>query len=554
MMGWVGNLVRPGGRARDEAPAKPGRLSRPALIARLLVFAIWLGLVLFMTAQHAFWRDEVRALSIALHGPGLVDMLGALHGEGHPAVWYLLLRGAYDVVGSPVVLPLVSMTIASTGALLLLFASPLPLWLVALILGSGHFLFEYSVMARNYGLSAPVLFLMAYLYPTRRDRGVSLGLLAVLLANTNAHSVLLVCAFMLFWLIDLVRERGLSWNRSLRHWALNGAIAGLGIVVCIVTIYPPVNDAATMDRAAITLRSIGIAVLIPASSFGHLLQTPAAALDWGPVSDYPASISRRLLSVLMVGALLGLVRWPAALIAGAASLWGMGLFFVLVYPGSYRHDGLWLLFLIALYWMAQARGRGPLQPGRDQRVRRAVGVAGLACFVALMLLQVPVGLRALADSLPGGRPASRVRDLARLLQSRADLKDAILLPDPDHLLEAMPYYAPNLTYLPRQQRFARYARFSKQGLLDLSLGDLLTDAKRLCRDYAKPVVLVLQQDLDQVTPPQRLSEGYNWHLDIGAGDIRALRSATEFLGRFERASQYEVFGAYVLRPPCAVSR
>jgi hypothetical protein len=514
------------------------------------VFGIWLGLVLFMTARHAFWRDEVRALSIALQGKDLAEMLGALHGEGHPAIWYLLLRGAHDLVGSPIVLPLMSVTAAAGAALLLLFASPFPLWLVAPFLCSGHFLFEYSVVARNYGISAPLLFLMAYLYPTRRDRGVSLGLLAALLANTNAHSTLLVGAFMLLWLLDVIWERGLGWNRSLGHWALNGSIAALGIVICFVTVYPPFNDAAAIDRATITLRSIGVAMVIPASSFGDLLQTPAAALGWGPVSDYPASMSRRLLSIPMVGVLLGVVRWPAALIAGAVSLWVMSLFFVLVYPGSYRHDGLWLLFIIALYWMAQARRLGPLQTGQDRRVWRITSAVGLACLIALMLIQVPVVLRELTDSLPGGTPASRVGDLGSVLRSRADLKDAILLPDPDYLLEALPYYADNPIYLPRQQRFARYARFSEQGLLDLSLGDLLADAQLLCREYAKPVVLVLQQDLARMTPPAILKEGYNWRLKISAGDISALRSATEFLGRFERATRDETFGAYILRPPC----
>jgi len=40
------------------------------------------------------------------------------------------------------------------AALMLLFLSPFPLWLVGLILATGPFLFEYSVMARNYGISA----------------------------------------------------------------------------------------------------------------------------------------------------------------------------------------------------------------------------------------------------------------------------------------------------------------------------------------------------------------------------------------------------------------
>src|SRR5262245_41501035 len=55
------------------------------------LFILWFTLVIFMAWHHTFWRDEVRALSLALEGDSFVEMLTSLHGEGHPAVWYLLL-------------------------------------------------------------------------------------------------------------------------------------------------------------------------------------------------------------------------------------------------------------------------------------------------------------------------------------------------------------------------------------------------------------------------------------------------------------------------------
>ncbi|HSU21261.1 MAG TPA: hypothetical protein VLK60_05150, partial [Variovorax sp.] len=47
-----------------------------------LLLAVWLSLVLALLTRHVVWRDEVRALSLALQGEGVLGMLRGLHGEG----------------------------------------------------------------------------------------------------------------------------------------------------------------------------------------------------------------------------------------------------------------------------------------------------------------------------------------------------------------------------------------------------------------------------------------------------------------------------------------
>src|SRR5437868_3283871 len=63
---------------------------------RAALFAAWLGLIAWLCFNHVFWRDEIRALSLALSGNGVVEMLRNVHGEGHPALWYLILRGGHS--------------------------------------------------------------------------------------------------------------------------------------------------------------------------------------------------------------------------------------------------------------------------------------------------------------------------------------------------------------------------------------------------------------------------------------------------------------------------
>src|ERR1700722_1888767 len=238
---------------------------------RIGIFALWLLIVVFLAWHHAFWRDEVRALSIALQGDDPIAMLAGLHGEGNPALWYLLLRAAHFLINRPEVLPLLSLAIAASAILLLALRSPFRWPVVALIAFSNFAIFEYSVMARNYGISMLLLFILAWVSPRKRDNGVLLGVLLFLLANANVHSVLLVASFLLFWLVDLLLQDGLRWTRALRTYIVNALIASVGVVACVATVYPTYNDAAVIDRTdGLGLKLLVKAIVIPAEPFAEL--------------------------------------------------------------------------------------------------------------------------------------------------------------------------------------------------------------------------------------------------------------------------------------------
>ncbi len=72
---------------------------------------------------------------------------------------------------------------------------------------AGHFVYEYSVVARNYGISALLLFVIAANYQAWRTRGYLIGGLFFLLANTNVIAAIMNGAFILFWFLDLLQER-----------------------------------------------------------------------------------------------------------------------------------------------------------------------------------------------------------------------------------------------------------------------------------------------------------------------------------------------------------
>jgi hypothetical protein len=52
----------------------------------------WFVAACFVSNSHEVWRDEARALSIAIESISLAELVRTLETEGHPILWYLLDR------------------------------------------------------------------------------------------------------------------------------------------------------------------------------------------------------------------------------------------------------------------------------------------------------------------------------------------------------------------------------------------------------------------------------------------------------------------------------
>ncbi len=506
--------------------------------AALLLFAVWLCIALFLAAHHAFWRDEVRALTLALRGENVLAMLRGIHGEGHPAVWYLLLRGAHAAVPRPEVLEGVSLATAFAALLLFVLRSPFGALLVALVLFSRFGLFEYSVMARNYGISMLLLFALAACYARNRNGGLLLGSLLFLLTNCNVHSVLLAGAFLLFWFLDVATsEPGPARSKAWGTFAVNAGMAAAGAAICLLTLYPAANDDGWPQRppdGPLTMLLTGL--FVPAHHLSHLL----------PVSWPHTALVQGLASLVMFGSTLGLARRPAALAASLTALIGLSLFFALVYPGSYRHEALWLVFLLSMYWIVGSGEAASRSAAGIAAIPRAhpIAAAGSLLFGLLLALQFPGGLEAVANA-SNGIPQSRSRDFGTLVAAHPELHDAVIIADPDYLVEPLPYYLPNHTYLMRLQRFGDVVTFTKNARLSLSLDDVLADARRLHLRTREPVIILLQQRLDPSLPAQHYREGYDWEFVATPRQVRTFLAATSLIRSFAPAVSDESYDVYL---------
>ena len=512
---------------------------------RILLFGVWFAAVGALAWRHVIWRDEARALSIAIQGEGWIAMLRGLHGEGHPALWYLILRAAHGISGRPEVLPLLALAIGVAAAWLLVWRSPFPRLLIGLILASHFFIYEFSVMARNYGIGMLILFVLAIAYQRSRGRGVALGALLFLLANCNVIATILAGAFLIFWFVEIVEETGPRWSPALANFALNAAIAAAGAALCFATVYPTFNDAAVAAHPeGVTVRDILGAIANPAPAFGQLLGWPVALTYLGgPWPFFVAVLS----SPLLIGATFGLIERKGALLACLASLAGLSVFFSLVYSGDYRHEATWLAFVIAMYWISW-KSDGP---GHDAHANRPsvalVRKLGFAFFLVLIGIQATYGMANLAFAAIVRTPESRSRDFADLVSRRPELKDAILIGDPDYMLEPMHYYLPNPTYFIREQRYGDTTHFTRKATLDLTLGDILDEARAIRSSTGRPVAILLAWRLGEMDPARVYRESYVWTFSAPGDQIERFRDATTLLAQFPKATSNESYDVYLLK-------
>jgi hypothetical protein len=495
-------------------------------ITTVILLSIWLGLVVFTASRHEFWRDEVRALSLARAANSPLDLYALVQHDGHPLLWYLVLFLGTSIVDTRLVLPIASIVIAFAAVGLFMRFAPFPLWFRTVFIFSAVPLFEYSVMARNYGISMLLLFVSAILYRTHATQPYRLAFALGLLANTNVHSAMFACLVAAAWAWDIAAgQKAALISRGFRSYLPLGVVAA-GVLLCLLSTIPPEDTILTAVRDSAGAGSIRpvlrTAVLRPDLTFPDLIPS------W--VRPKPAIL-------LLYGAIAGLFMRPNLLLTALAAQTALGVFFQGVYPGRYRHQALYLVLLVFLYWLHNESAGKRAWSG----LRRVLFHGGLyGAVLALMLFDLERAPRKVWADITGTMSASAA--LGAFLRESPQFHDAVIVPEPDNRMESLPYYAGNPIYLPREARFGTTVSWTSAAKVHLTLGELLGDAREVRRDTGRPVLIVLAPlAIDGSDGSQRFHYGkvFSWT----AAEAAEFHGATRFLRQFDSRGDedYRVF-------------
>lgn len=505
--------------------------TKKSKIIAVITLGIWLAIVIFITTRHEFWRDEVRSLSLARAAVFPTDLYGLTQYEGHPVLWYLLLYIGKVITDVPLILPIISITIAFAAMVVFMFFAPFPYWFRCLFIFCGLPLYEYSVMARNYGISMLLLFVAAALYRNRNKHPLWLAFVLALLANTNVFSAILVCLIAAIWAWDIViqpRKESIRAKSSTLSLAFIIIIAG--VLLCLAfalprenTILVSVNDFSVQDL----IESFLIVVRQPGESF---------------ITIVPDGVSPLVTSLLLYLAIFGLLYQPTFFLAALGGMIALGIFFNVIHLAAYRNQGLYLVFLIFLYWISIAAANGKT----ITRIKHLLFNTGLyVAMLALVLGNIAEGKTLISEDINMQRSSSKA--FGEFLNASQIYQDAIIVPEPDYLLESLPYYTSNQMYFPREQRFGTTVSWTTKPNASLSLGELLLTARDLKLQLDQPVLIVIGHMDFGKDESEKIKYSYNKVFVWDEEEFAAFEETTTLIAVFDAAYSDENYRVYEIK-------
>ena len=175
-------------------------------------FALILCLNTFVMINHICWMDEAQAWLIARDCKFTADSLFTITSyEGHPCLWFLVLM-PFAKLGFPYfTLKVISLFFVSAALALILFKSPMPIWMRITCAFTPMFLVFYVVPARSYSMCGFLIIALAVTYKYRFDRPLLYGILLALLLQTLTIMAGFVFAACVGWLIETLislKEKG----------------------------------------------------------------------------------------------------------------------------------------------------------------------------------------------------------------------------------------------------------------------------------------------------------------------------------------------------------
>ena len=317
--------------------------------------------------HHDMWGDELHAWGLTVGSGSLAELFQNLHYEGHPGLWNLLLWIPSRLSPSPVGMQLVNFAVGTAIILMIGLASPFSRIEKILLLLNYFVVFEYTVLARNYGIGLLLAMLYAVVRRGATERPVLAGLLLGAMANTNVYALFLSG----FLALEYGWSRVFGGDRP--NWTALVRLVPGGVLYCallllaVLTLLPP-SDITNQLKPSVEINldevaRFGLAAL-------HTLVAPFTPIDFG----FPASFAfpgnwfehgRRVLAAACLLPFILTAQWAILrhskplLLALAGTALITTVFAVLIYPAVIRHLGVMFIGFIVALWLL--RGRLPVR-------------------------------------------------------------------------------------------------------------------------------------------------------------------------------------------------
>jgi hypothetical protein len=199
------------------------------------IFFLYLLFSGYTIAHHELWGDEIHSWNIAKGSSGYLDLIHNTRYEGHPPVWYTILWTISKFTHNLQWVQAAHWVIASLSVALILFFSRFPLVTKILMPFGYYFLYEYSVLSRNYAIGILLAFCICIIIrkPFRYKIPVYY-LLLFLMSNTHLLAILLAGSLHLYFLLY-----NFEHTKDKRSISLHISLGALIFLPSLYFIFPP---------------------------------------------------------------------------------------------------------------------------------------------------------------------------------------------------------------------------------------------------------------------------------------------------------------------------
>jgi len=425
----------------------------------LALLTLYMLVTGYTIRAHAMWADEVQAWLIARDSIDIPSLFHNLHYEGHPGLWHLLLMPLTRLGRDPRLMQALNFAIATATVVIVLWRAPLSA-IERTLFPFGYFvLYEYAVKARSYALCCLLLVSFCALWQRRRQYPIAIAVVLFLMANTHILLMIISIAAVTALLIDRwwpSAEAPPLPGAGMHYDAVAALIVGAGWCLAVVTVYPPHDAGFATDwiwQPSLSRLRFALGGFSLFMGTGH----------W--------NLNMLGSTAILLIALAGSRRSPAAGTFLGVSIFGLLAFFYTKYPANVWHSGLVFMALFAAIWIDRSSLSGVASvAGLDPRKP----LVARWMFDALLVIQAAQGIAAIERDLH--QPLSSGRAVAEYLATQRWVDDPIIAVEDIGAVPIIGYLGVQKAYYANGRRWGSFTVWDQKRLEPTDMKSVLEDS------------------------------------------------------------------------------
>lgn len=173
----------------------------------IILIILFVTLSIFVGMHHEPWADEAQSWLIARDSSIIQLFTNVLNTEGHPVLWYLILKFFIFIKLPYDKLYLISILFSTLGVSLFIFKSKFNKLIKILFTFSFFIFYQYNIVTRSYCLILFLISLLAIIWEYRHDKLILFILIMSLLMNTSVYCFLFCGSIFFIWILEWYKNK-----------------------------------------------------------------------------------------------------------------------------------------------------------------------------------------------------------------------------------------------------------------------------------------------------------------------------------------------------------